>query len=218
MGKITLTMMKMIMIRRESRRRAVEGEGWNLLSSVSFNDCSCAVLWNANISTTFSRHSLSRCYRHHHRPDATRKYFPVNKVIECHDMCIRLLGISCMRWRGPTMLVGKAFHALSLDGASLVERRHEHVFNFSMEKQQKNFNSRKMMMIFWMLLLRSSLRALQSFQFLFCALSIQCRMANVAAWIKQIVYTLITTHSPGTLNKQQKKNDSSNKVLKFVTR
>lgn len=81
MGKITLTMMKMIMIRRESRRRAAEGEGWNLLSSVSFNDRSCAVLWNARKSS-FPRLSLgilSRRYRHHHRRMPRENIFQLTK-------------------------------------------------------------------------------------------------------------------------------------------
>ena len=198
-------MMRMMMTRCELRSGG--GRGWrnfvNLLSSISLqwlilrSCCDCErITFLACGFHAFSRCSLVVIII---TPDATRKTFQLtqsNRTAHCME------GIFIVH--KPTSVetpTTRTFHESPIFSQWRWFTHDSNVFNilfpFHGKRQKRNFNSRKMMMIFFNALASSLLRALRNFQFLFCALSIQCRMANVAAWIKQIVYTLITTHSPG---------------------
>lgn len=203
-------MMRMMMTRCELRSGG--GRGWknfvNLLSSISFQ---WLILRTGNDGEriTFSRifsHAVSMLFSRQFSlvvivitPDATRKTFQLtqsNRMSHCMEGIFRLY-TNRFQWKS-------RWFPSTRDEDSLTERWFTHKFKCFQQffipwkaAEKKLQQQGKWWWFFFNALASSLLRALRNFQFLFCALSIQCRMANVAAWIKQIVYTLITTHSPG---------------------
>lgn len=132
-------------------------------------------------------------------PDATRKAFQLtqsNRTAHCMEGIFIVHKPTSVEI--PTRELSTRIQFSLTDGDSLTIQMFSTFFFLFMESGRKETSTAgKWWWFFFNALASSLLRALRNFQFLFCALSIQCRMANVAAWIKQIVYTLITTHSPG---------------------